>query len=78
MKEIVIKFSDDFHPRDVERLKNDDKWVADFLENHEYNVKSAFKQFIDTLEWRRDYGVNGELADSQAKLMMTFGFLNRN
>lgn len=62
----------------MERLKNDDKWVADFLENHEYNVKSAFKQFIDTLEWRRDYGVNGESADSQATLMMTFRIFDRN
>lgn len=46
----------------MERLKSDDKWVADFLENHEYNVKNAFKQFVDTLEWRRDFGVNGETA----------------
>lgn len=53
-------FSDGIHPDDMERIKLD-KWLNNFLFNHDYNVKEALKQCWDTLEWRKKFGVNGML-----------------
>lgn len=52
--------SDKFHPKDFYRFKNDDRWIMDFIENNEYNMKNAVKQCCETLEWRNSFGVNGK------------------
>lgn len=49
-----------FHPKDLHRFQTDDRWVSDFIENNEYNMKNAFKQCCETLEWRKSFEVNGE------------------
>lgn len=61
-KSLNLKSSiaDEFHPKDLHRFKNDDQWVVDFLENNDFHMKNSFKQCMDTLEWRKSYGVNGE------------------
>lgn len=57
----VSRFADEFHPSDLHRFKTDDLWVEDFIINNEGNIKNSFKQCMETLEWRKKFGANGEL-----------------
>lgn len=55
-----LPLSDKFHPKDLQRFNTDDRWIADFLVNNENNIKNSFKQFCETIEWRKSFGVNGK------------------
>lgn len=52
------KATDEFHPKDLQRLKNSDEWIIKFLNFSDGNMKVSFKQLWEALEWRQKYGVN--------------------
>lgn len=56
---IKFVFAGSYHPNDLQRIENDDRWLDNFLNFHDYNVKDAFAQCVDTLAWRKRVGVNG-------------------
>jgi len=47
-----------FHPKDVERLKNDRQWVRRFLVHHDMDKDKAFNMVMETLKWRQKFGAN--------------------
>ena len=55
-----MKFSDEYHPADVARVKSDDKWLGDFLYNNDLIMKDSLKQLCEALEWRKKFGTNGK------------------
>jgi len=56
----VIFVAEQYHPIDLKRLDVDDNWLYRILDNNDFNLKNAYKQLIDILEWRQKNGVNGE------------------
>lgn len=48
------------HPKDLERVKKDDNWLNRFLMHHENNQTEALKMLWETVEWRKEFGTNGE------------------
>jgi hypothetical protein len=55
-----LNFEGSFHPEDLKRIHSD-VWLENFLIFHDYNVKEAFIQCWETLEWRKNYDVNGKV-----------------
>lgn len=44
--------------RDILRLKSDDQFVLQFLNGWEGNVDKAHKAMIESLKWRKSFGIN--------------------
>ncbi|XP_053212540.1 motile sperm domain-containing protein 2-like [Panonychus citri] len=56
--EIYSSEPETFDPIDIERVKTDDWYIKRFLLSQSKNVKSATNMLIDSLKWRKSYGVN--------------------
>lgn len=52
--------TDKYDSRDVERLQKDAALVEGYLTWRLYVVDDALKMIDDSLQWRKEYGVNGE------------------
>lgn len=46
--------------RDVERLQTDDSLVEGYLTWRFYNVDDALKMIDESLQWRKEFTVNGK------------------
>lgn len=51
--------SGEFHPADINRIKENNNWLKRFLEHTENNVQEALTMLWDTCTWRRKFGANG-------------------
>lgn len=47
-----------FHPTDMERIEESDKWLARFLRTYELDVEQSFQKLWETCIWRQTYGAN--------------------
>ncbi|XP_034483790.1 motile sperm domain-containing protein 2 isoform X2 [Drosophila innubila] len=47
-----------FHPIDLDRIRNEQLWLQRFLEMHDLDMESSFKQLWETCVWRQSYGTN--------------------
>lgn len=52
--------ADKYDSRDVERLQTDDLLVEGYLTWRIYVVDDALKMIDESLQWRKEYGVNGK------------------
>lgn len=48
------------HPKDYERVKNDDHWLRRFLAHNESDILATIKMMWGSLTWRKDFKVNGK------------------
>lgn len=48
-----------YDTRDLERLQNDDALVEGYLTWRLYVVDDALKMIDESLQWRKEFGVNG-------------------
>jgi hypothetical protein len=55
-----VNISGLYHSKDVERVKNDRRWLRRFLLHHELDGTKALNMIISTLEWRKKNAVNGK------------------
>lgn len=56
----VIDFSGKYHDTDLNRIRNDDRWLSDFLVQNDMNMKDSLKHLLETCEWRQKFGTNGK------------------
>lgn len=56
--------TDKYDSRDVERLQNDDALVEGYLMWRIYVVDDALKMIDESLQWRKEFGVNGMTLNS--------------
>lgn len=56
----VAESTEKYDQRDVERLLNDDALVEGYLEWRQQVVDDALKMIDDSLQWRKEFGVNGK------------------
>lgn len=52
--------TDKYDSQDVERLQKDDSLVEGYLQWRLYVVDDALKMIDESLQWRKEYGVNGK------------------
>lgn len=64
---LIADPENEFDPIDLHRFKTDDRWVEDFIINNDGNIKHACKQCIETLEWRKKFGVN-EITEDNVRM----------
>ncbi|KAK9499411.1 hypothetical protein O3M35_002453 [Rhynocoris fuscipes] len=48
----------DFHPKDLNRVSNDDAWLRRFLLHHDLEMRDALNMLIETCDWRKSFKVN--------------------
>lgn len=58
--------SREFHPADINRIKENNNWLKRFLEHTENNVQEALTMLWDTCTWRRKFGAN-EITEDTVK-----------
>lgn len=51
--------TDKYDSRDVDRLKQDDALVEGYLTWRLYVVEDALKMIDESLQWRKEFGLNG-------------------
>ncbi|XP_053672555.1 motile sperm domain-containing protein 2-like [Anopheles nili] len=47
-----------FHQHDLKWVFEGDVWLTKFLENNDVNMKDSLKQLWETMEWRKQSGIN--------------------
>lgn len=52
--------SEKYDSRDVDRLQSDDALVEGYLTWRMYVVEDTLKMIDESLQWRKEYGVNGK------------------
>lgn len=57
--EMITDSPDKYDSRDVERLQSDDALVEGYLTWRIYVVDDALKMIDDSLQWRKEFGLNG-------------------
>lgn len=57
---LLSTISDKYHQADLNRIRIEDRWLSDFLEHNNMNVKDALKHLMETCEWRQKFGTNGK------------------
>lgn len=57
---IVSDSAEKYDSRDVERLEKDDSLVEGYLEWRIYNVDDTLKMIDESLQWRKEFSVNGK------------------
>lgn len=50
--------SEPFDPRDVERIKTDDRAVLAYLRNTKFDLERALNMMVESLKWRKSFEVN--------------------
>ena len=60
-----------YQPVDMQRLWEDDGFVASYLEAKHHAVGDAVKMIDESLQWRKEFSVNGAVANS---LTISFDF----
>lgn len=63
---------DKYDTRDVERLQSDDSLVEGYLMWRIYVVDDALKMIDDSLQWRKEFGLNGTTPDSAESSVIWF------
>lgn len=48
----------EFHPLDLERVKDNDVWLGKFLDQVDFNFQDASNMLWNTLNWRKNFGAN--------------------
>lgn len=56
---LFVDSTDKYDSRDVERLQRDDAFVEGYLMWRMYVVDDALKMIVESLQWRKEFGVNG-------------------
>lgn len=57
---MVTDSQDKYDSRDVERLQNDDALMEGYLTWRIYVVDEALKMIDESLQWRKEFGLNGK------------------
>lgn len=57
----------DFHPVDIDRVRNDDLWCTRFLEMYDLDMKISFDKLWSTCIWRQKFGAN-DLDENSVRL----------
>lgn len=52
---------DSYDSRDVERLKQDDSWVDNFLIWRHDSIDETLKMIDESFQWRKEYAVHGKM-----------------
>lgn len=65
---------DKYDSRDVERLQNDDALMEGYLMWRIYVVDDALKMIDESLQWRKEYGLNGMTLNSADSYLIFFSF----
>ncbi|XP_032385467.1 motile sperm domain-containing protein 2 [Etheostoma spectabile] len=66
---------DKYDSRDVERLEKDDALVESYLQWRIYVIDDALKMIDESLQWRKEYGLNDLTENSIPKWMFETGAL---
>uniref|UniRef100_A0A1B0CKR3 Putative phosphatidylinositol transfer protein pdr16 n=1 Tax=Lutzomyia longipalpis TaxID=7200 RepID=A0A1B0CKR3_LUTLO len=64
-----------FHPADIERIQNREKWLRLFIEYNDLDLKKALTQLWDTCEWRKNFGTNDLEASQLRQEYLHEGFM---
>lgn len=56
---ILLDSTEKYDSRDVERLQSEDSLVEGYLTWRLYVVDDALKMIDESLQWRKEFGVNG-------------------
>lgn len=56
---LLTDSTEKYDTRDLERLQNDDALVEGYLTWRLYVVDDALKMIDESLQWRKEFGVNG-------------------
>lgn len=56
---ILLDSTEKYDSRDVERLQSEDALVEGYLTWRLYVVDDALKMIDESLQWRKEFGVNG-------------------
>lgn len=67
LKEVSAKGLDSVHPKDYERVKNDDHWLRRFLAHNKQNIPQAIKMMWTSLTWRKEFNVN-DISEKNIKM----------
>uniref|UniRef100_A0A8C9TBF3 Motile sperm domain containing 2 n=1 Tax=Scleropages formosus TaxID=113540 RepID=A0A8C9TBF3_SCLFO len=65
--------TDKYDPRDVERLEKDDSLVESYLTWRHFVVEDTLKMMDESLQWRKEYGLNDLTEGSIPKWMFETG-----
>ncbi len=57
---MFIDTTDKYDSRDVERLQKDDSLVEGYLTWRLFVVDDALKMIDESLQWRKEFGLNGK------------------
>lgn len=66
---LVADSPDKYDSRDVERLQSDDSLVEGYLMWRIYVVDDALKMIDESLQWRKEFGLNGTTLSSAETLV---------
>lgn len=58
---IVVYFAIEIHPKDLNRVKNDDFWLERFLKHSKADQTKALNMLWGSVNWRKEFGTNGNL-----------------
>ncbi|XP_050301003.1 motile sperm domain-containing protein 2-like [Anthonomus grandis grandis] len=58
LQQVQEKGQNCIHPKDYERIKQDNHWLQRFIAHKEQNVKEALDMMWNAVTWRKDFGVN--------------------
>lgn len=64
--------TDKYDSRDVERLQNDDALVEGYLTWRIYVVDDALKMIDESLQWRKEFGLNGMTLNSAESFVIGY------
>ncbi|KAJ8962975.1 hypothetical protein NQ314_005692 [Rhamnusium bicolor] len=67
LNDVSTKGNESVHPKDLERVKNDDDWLRRFLLHNECNVQIALNMMWVSVNWRMDNHVN-EINENNLKM----------
>jgi len=58
---VIFYFTEVFHPMDLAKINNSDSWLKRFLIHTEGNQEEALSMLWNVCEWRKSFGVNGNI-----------------
>uniref|UniRef100_A0A1B0D6P0 Uncharacterized protein n=1 Tax=Phlebotomus papatasi TaxID=29031 RepID=A0A1B0D6P0_PHLPP len=64
-----------FHPADIDRINNREKWLRLFIEYNDLDLKKALTQLWDTCAWRKSFGTNDLDASKMHQEYLHEGFM---
>ncbi|CAG9770597.1 unnamed protein product [Ceutorhynchus assimilis] len=58
LKEVEAKGPSSVHPKDLERVKSDDKYLKRFIAHNDNDIGATLKMMWTSLNWRKDFQTN--------------------